>query len=94
MTRVWLAESGERDEIVFRIGRDGDRLLAEWVGLASLTVDREGAAPTFRPEPGADPILVSQGEKFRGCAEVAEKVTGPRRALEPVAVEPGLHADG
>lgn len=59
----WLAQSTVDEELRFRVGRDGPRLVAEWPGLGRFTVTRDGEAPTFEAEPDAPARLV---EKVRG----------------------------
>lgn len=46
----------------FRIGRAADRLVAEWVGVATLRAGRSGDRVEFRIAPGCD---VSRAEKLR-----------------------------
>ena len=65
----WLANANAGEATVFRIGRDGDRLVAEWAGLATLSVDRSGSDAIFNVVPGADARLVQKLE------------TGTKRAL-------------
>lgn len=60
MSMVWLAETLDGGRPVFRIGRDGDQMVAEWAGLATLIVDRAATNPRFQPQRGADPTLVAK----------------------------------
>jgi hypothetical protein len=66
---TWLASARAGEATVFRIGRDRHRLVAEWVGLAALSVDRNGDNATFTSAPGADERLLQKLE------------TGTKRAL-------------
>jgi hypothetical protein len=57
----WIREWNRPGLRRFRIGRDGDDLLAEWWGVGTLRVTRSGRAHTFTPSPdqgelGAEPI--------------------------------------
>jgi hypothetical protein len=45
-----------------RVGRDGERLVADWIGRARLSVKRDGTDLTFDPQSDADPDEV---EKLR-----------------------------
>lgn len=45
-----------------RVGRQGEALIAEWVGVAELRARRDGSEVRFVPSPGAAPALV---EKIR-----------------------------
>ena len=58
----WLAEYVEDENVAFRIGRVGDRLVAEWMGLARLVARRDGSESELVVAPGADPDDV---EKIR-----------------------------
>lgn len=83
MSIIWLADATDQTRVVFRIGRDGDRLLARWAGLGTLITNRDGSDATFEEEPGADARLVA---KLR---------TGTMRALlRHVRGELTLHASG
>lgn len=55
MTVQWLAESHDRGKLAARVGRDGDRLVADWVGRGRLSVRRDGGDLQFEPHPDADP---------------------------------------
>lgn len=54
MTVRWLAESHDQGTLAARVGRDGDRLVADWIGRARLSVKRDGTDLTFEPRPEAD----------------------------------------
>jgi hypothetical protein len=49
----WLAESLDGTTLVGRVGRDGDRLVAEWPGRARLQATRDGSDVVFEPDPDA-----------------------------------------
>src|SRR4051812_23307843 len=59
----WVRAWPNDDAFEFRIGRLGDKLVAEWPGLAVLRTDRSGKHPEFRwiDEP-VDPVVA---ERFR-----------------------------
>ena len=65
---VWLAERVEEGEVWFRIGRTGDRLIAEWPGLCTLTVRPDGSEPELSTVPGAHELTM---EKVRRGAAYA-----------------------
>lgn len=54
MTVRWLAESRRDGELHARVGRDGDRLVAEWPDLVRFSVRRDGSDPVFESHPDAD----------------------------------------
>jgi hypothetical protein len=54
MSVVWLAQTVRDRRPCFRVGREGDRLLAEWPGVGTLTVDRGGEHPHFAAVGPAD----------------------------------------
>lgn len=56
----WLAEHHEGGELVYRIGRDGDSLCAEWLGIVTLFATRDGSEHRFVPANGADPRDVTK----------------------------------
>ena len=62
MSVRWLAESHDEGTLAARVGRDGERFVAEWVGRAHLSVARDGTDLVFEAEPDADPIEI---EKLR-----------------------------
>lgn len=62
MSVRWLAESHDEGTLAARVGRDGERLVAEWVGRAHLSVARDGSDVVFDAEPDADPVEI---EKLR-----------------------------
>jgi hypothetical protein len=58
----WLAESHDDGTLAARVGRDGERLVAEWTRRARLSVKTDGTDVMFEPHPAADPADV---EKLR-----------------------------
>jgi hypothetical protein len=48
---TWLAESLEDGVLAARVGRDGDRLVAEWPGRLHLSVKRDGTELVLEPQP-------------------------------------------
>jgi len=79
-TMTWLCEQREGDQLVFRVGRDGDMLVADFVGVGKLHADTRRATHSFEPDPRADP------------ASVAKLVEGPIPALlRHLEGRPALH---
>ena len=62
MSVVWLAESLDHGTLAARVGRDGERLVADWIGRAHLSVKSDGSDLKFDPHPEADATEV---EKLR-----------------------------
>lgn len=62
MAVQWLAETTDDRGAAARVGRDGDALVAEWIGIGRLVVGRNGTNPQFFPVDGAEPAGV---EKIR-----------------------------
>jgi hypothetical protein len=60
MSVVWLAETLHEGRPRFRIGREGDRLVAEWDGLATFVVRRDGTTETFEAAPLADLVALAK----------------------------------
>lgn len=56
----WLGENVVDGEVHFRIGRDGDRLVAEWCELCELRSDRSGEHTTFDVVEGADARTIAK----------------------------------
>ncbi len=56
----WLAEHLEDGEVAYRIGRDGDFLVAEWLGIVRLETRRDGSESRFVPDPNAHPEDVAK----------------------------------
>jgi hypothetical protein len=57
---TWITEARGRGEGAFRIGRAGDDLIAEFVGIGVLRASRSGARSVFEPAAGADPVDVAK----------------------------------
>ena len=86
----WLAEYAEDGRVAFRIGRAGDELVAEWVGLARVTASRDGLTHRFEPEPGLEPAEI---EKVRlGSASLLLRHLQGKLALHGAAVAVGGRA--
>jgi hypothetical protein len=85
----WVSELRVEGEIAFRVGRDGDDLVAEWTELATLRADREGRASSFVPKPMADPRLVA---KVRGghAAALVRHLQGALSLHASVVARDGL----
>lgn len=84
MTR-WLAEHLEDGEVAYRIGREGDELVAEWLGVVRLVARRDGSEFRFEPDPGAEPRDV---EKIvQGSAQLLLRHLQGKLALHGAAVE-------
>lgn len=56
----WLGEYEEDGWVRFRIGRDGDVIVAEWPGIATLRANERDGSRTFVAAPEADPNLVEK----------------------------------
>jgi hypothetical protein len=57
---IWLHEHPSSHGAPFRIGREGDELVAEWVGLGVLRARRGSGASEFTPAPGAAPEAIER----------------------------------
>jgi hypothetical protein len=62
MSVRWLAESFDGETLIGRVGRDGDRLVAEWPDRARFESNADGSDRRFEALPGARDIEV---EKLR-----------------------------
>lgn len=58
----WLAHFEDKGEVLMRVGRDGDELIAEWPGRARLWARRDGRAHRFEPAANANALDI---EKLR-----------------------------
>jgi hypothetical protein len=58
----WLAGTTDDRGAAARVGRDGDDLVAEWIGIGRLVVGRDGSDPRFSAVDGAEAAGV---EKIR-----------------------------
>lgn len=71
MTRwTWSGEHVVDGQVLFRIGRSGDELVAEWPGLCELRSDRRGQRVSFVPAEGADERIVGKVRAGLGAALV------------------------
>jgi hypothetical protein len=87
---AWLAEYAEEGQVAFRIGRRGDELVAEWIGLARVIASRDGLTHRFEAEPGVD---AAQLEKVRtGSAALLLRQLRGELALHGAAVGVGDRA--
>lgn len=80
----WLAEYANGDEVTFRIGRDGDDLVAEWIGLARLVARRDGSGARLERAPDADERELTKIE--RGSARLLLRHLEGRLAFHGAAV--------
>ncbi|WP_394848337.1 ATP-binding protein [Pendulispora brunnea] len=56
----WTSEIHTDGELRFRLGREGDRLIAEWPGICTLRAERDGSSSELLPAPDADPELIDK----------------------------------
>lgn len=82
---VWLAEYEENGAVVFRIGRAGDDLVAEWIGTVTLRARRDGSDVRFEPEAGAEPLDLAKIRQ--GSARLLLRQLEGKLALHGAAVE-------
>lgn len=54
MSVAWLAEARDDGALAARVGRDGDRMVAEWPRRATLSVRRDGGDVRFQAHPEAE----------------------------------------
>jgi hypothetical protein len=86
----WLAEYVEDGNVAFRIGRVGEDVVAEWIGLVRLTSRRDGTDVRFEVAPGAHSPDV---EKIRqGSAQLLLRQLGGELSLHGAAVGRDGHA--
>lgn len=57
---TWVAQHGTGADVAFRIGRMGDELVAEWVGVATLVARRDGSSARLDVAADADPRRVAK----------------------------------
>lgn len=62
MSPRWLAASHDEGVLSARVGRDGDRLIAEWPGRARMSVASDGSDLSFEAEADTDATEI---EKLR-----------------------------
>jgi hypothetical protein len=87
MTLRWLGHTAVDGRAVFRIGRKGDELVAEWDGLCTLRSDRRGERVTFEAEAGADAPLVAKVRNGLAAALVRQLSGGTSLHASAVALE-------
>ncbi len=61
-TITWIGEDTQGGAVGFRIGRSGDELIADFVGLGRLSADRGRGTSCFLPAPGASAALLAKVE--------------------------------
>ncbi len=90
MTVRWLAESHEDGLVVGRVGRDGDDLVAEWPGRATLRSDARGGHVRFFKAPE---LVADDAEKLeRGSVQLLLLHLRGGIPLHGAAVAMGEHA--
>lgn len=70
MTIRWTAVLEEEGDVLFRVGREEDELVAEWPGTLVLRSDLAGARARFEPSSGAAPDAVERLVRGLGAALV------------------------
>jgi len=70
MTIHWTAVLEEEGDVLFRVGRDGDELVADWPGTLVLRSDVAGDRPRFEPAADAAPDAVERLVRGLGAALV------------------------
>lgn len=87
MTRMpteWIADYDDEGAVSFRVGRSGEYVVAEWLGLATLIARRDGTDVRLSFEEGADPRNV---EKLRrGSAWLLQRHLEDKLAMHGAAV--------
>ena len=76
----WLANAEEDGTLRFRLGRRGDEVIAEWLGVATLVASRDGARSSLTFDEG---VSAMQRDKIRRG--------GARILLGQLRGELGLH---
>lgn len=71
MSVTWLAESLEHGTVAARVGRDGERLAAEWPGRLRLSVKRDGTELVLERQPGAGAADLDKLERGAVCLLLA-----------------------
>ncbi|MBS2016688.1 MAG: hypothetical protein JST00_27640 [Deltaproteobacteria bacterium] len=92
MSVRWTGELVEQGTTLFRIGRDGDQLVAEWVGLCELRSDRRGAHVSLTGVVGADERLLTKVRAGLGAALVAHLQGATSLHASAVAAADGARA--
>ncbi len=86
----WLAEHFENGALAFRIGRAGDELVAEWIGMTTLRARRDGTNVRWEDVPGAP---ADELDKIRrGSGRLLLRQLGGELALHGAAVARGGRA--
>lgn len=80
----WLATREEDGEVIFRIGRLGSRLIAEWPRLCTLVSAPDGSEWSLEPAPDAEPLSIEKVR--RGAARALVECLKGRLALHAGAV--------
>lgn len=88
----WIASSTTDGDVAFRLGRDGDELVAHWVGLCTLRSDRHGARFELTAERGADPKIVAKVRNGLAAALIRQLGGGLSLHAAAVAGERGALA--
>lgn len=89
---LWLGEYEEGGNVLFRVGRDGDELVAEWPYVATLRANVVTKTSKFEPVPDADPQLVDK--VFRSLARALLRHLEQKLTLHGSGVTSGGKAVG
>ncbi|MBX3190013.1 MAG: hypothetical protein KF819_23510 [Labilithrix sp.] len=81
----WLGEHAIEGDLAFRIGRDGDALVAEWIDLCELRCDRRGERVSFVAREGADARTVAKVKAGLAAALVRHLQAGTSLHASAVA---------
>ena len=66
MSITWVADYVEDGVLAFRIGREGDQLVAEWIGMTTLRVRRDGADVRWEDAPAAPAVELDKIRRGSG----------------------------
>jgi hypothetical protein len=80
----WLGEYPSVGEVIFRLGRTQDELVAEWPGICTLRANRAAGTSTLTPVPGADPVIIEK--VHRGLAQALLRHLAGKLTLHASAV--------
>lgn len=86
----WLAQYEEDGEVFFRIGRDGEDVVADWIGIARLVARRDGSRHRLEVCPDADPRELAKIE--RGSVRLLLRHLAGKMAFHGAAVVEGDRA--
>lgn len=87
---LWLADCSDDGEVLFRIGRRGEEVIAEWSDTARLVARRDGTGARLEPMPG---VTVDDLDKIRnGSAVLLVRHLEGRLALHGAVVAEGDRA--